>query len=167
MHPTLQIPPIPDKQSIADYAVNPLSKPKEDPKLIDSRKRLLQLFLNRVAMHPILKREHIFHGFLEGDRMGKSWAQVLEASGVAHFLKVKDAKKAANSLKLADSLLKNPDPHFLAAEEYTSNLVNSLGCSQISETYEQAFAGLCSAGTDLGQTYNAWSLTETSGFPST
>ncbi|KAJ3078068.1 Sorting nexin, cytoplasm-to-vacuole targeting pathway/endosomal sorting [Rhizoclosmatium hyalinum] len=163
MHPTLQIPPIPDKQSIADYAVNPLSKPKEDPKLIDSRKRLLQLFLNRVAMHPILKREHIFHGFLEGDRMGKSWAQVLEASGVAHFLKVKDAKKAANSLKLTDSLLKNPDPHFLAAEEYTFKFGQQLGLlTKYQKRMNKHLQDCAQAGTDLGQTYNAWSLTETS-----
>ncbi|KAJ3062063.1 Sorting nexin, cytoplasm-to-vacuole targeting pathway/endosomal sorting, partial [Podochytrium sp. JEL0797] len=114
MHPTLLIPPIPEKHSVSQYAVHPLGKPKEDLALLELRKRGLQTFLNRVAMHPVLKRMHIFHLFLGGSNGGgaggvaMTWNEILVGSGVAHFLRVKDVKKAAIGLKLTDSLLKSP-----------------------------------------------------------
>lgn len=35
--------------------------------MIARRKRMLQTFLNRIARHPILSNEHIFHRFLDGE----------------------------------------------------------------------------------------------------
>lgn len=35
--------------------------------MIARRKRMLQTFLNRVARHPILSNEHVFHRFLDGE----------------------------------------------------------------------------------------------------
>lgn len=35
--------------------------------MIARRKRMLQTFLNRIARHPILSNEHVFHRFLEGE----------------------------------------------------------------------------------------------------
>ncbi|ERF75664.1 Sorting nexin-41 [Endocarpon pusillum Z07020] len=46
LHPTLIIPPIPEKHSMADYAAKP-RKAKEDTSIIDLRKRMLSVFLNR------------------------------------------------------------------------------------------------------------------------
>jgi hypothetical protein len=46
LHPTLIIPPIPEKHSMADYAAKP-TKAKEDMGIIDLRKRMLSVFLNR------------------------------------------------------------------------------------------------------------------------
>jgi len=66
LYPTLIIPPIPSKQTIGDYAVKQ-GKAKEDVALISRRKRLLLTFLNRLARHPILSNEHIFHRFLDGE----------------------------------------------------------------------------------------------------
>jgi len=66
LYPTLIIPPIPSKQSIGDYAVKQ-AKAKEDAALIARRKRMLQTFLNRLARHPILSHEHVFHRFLDGE----------------------------------------------------------------------------------------------------
>ncbi|KAI9329987.1 hypothetical protein BDR26DRAFT_871922 [Obelidium mucronatum] len=163
MHPTVLVPPIPEKHSVADYAVRPMSgKPKEDFKMVEARKRGLAWFLNRVAMHPILRREHVFHGFLEGDRLGKSWAEVLAGSGVSHFLKMKDVKKAANGVKITDSLLKNPDAHYLAAENYTFKFGHQLGLmTRYHKRMHKHLSETAAAGTDLGAAYNGWSLTET------
>ncbi|KAI8612701.1 hypothetical protein BC830DRAFT_1067364, partial [Chytriomyces sp. MP71] len=185
MHPTIIVPPIPDKHNIADYVSTGSlaamgggsAKPKDDPKMIESRKRQLQCFLNRVAAHPILGREHVFHGFL--DPQGRSWAEVLASSGVAHFLKVKDAKKQVG-IKISDSLLKNPgefrsclenlkslpsqtkpDPHFLASEEYTYKFGQQL--SLMVKYHKRMIKHLndsAATGTDLGAAYNGWSLTE-------
>ena len=66
LYPTLIIPPIPSKNTIGDYAVKQ-SKAKEDAVLIARRKRMLQTFLNRIARHPILSNERIFHRFLDGE----------------------------------------------------------------------------------------------------
>ncbi|KAG8905720.1 Sorting nexin, cytoplasm-to-vacuole targeting pathway/endosomal sorting, partial [Tulasnella sp. 417] len=58
LYPTLIIPPIPSKQSLSDYAVKQ-TKAKEDATMISRRKRMLQVFLNRIARHPILSNEHV------------------------------------------------------------------------------------------------------------
>ena len=66
LYPTLIIPPIPSKNTIGDYAVKQ-AKAKEDAAMIARRKRMLQTFLNRIARHPILSNEHVFHRFLDGE----------------------------------------------------------------------------------------------------
>lgn len=70
----LIIPPIPSKQSLADYAVKGQSKTKEDAATIARRKRLLEDFLRRVVRHPILGGDHVFHRFLED---GVSWVSTM------------------------------------------------------------------------------------------
>ena len=55
------IPPIPSKQTIGDYAIKQ-AKARED-----AARRMLQTFLNRIARHPILSNEHLFHRFLQGE----------------------------------------------------------------------------------------------------
>jgi hypothetical protein len=65
LYPTFIIPPIPSKQTIGDYAVKQ-AKAKEDAAMIARRKRMLQTFLNRLARHPNLSRDHVFHRFLDG-----------------------------------------------------------------------------------------------------
>lgn len=72
LYPTLIIPPIPSKQSIGEYAVKQ-NKAKEDVAMIARRKRMLQVFLNRLARHPILSTEYIFHRFLSAD---VSWVRI-------------------------------------------------------------------------------------------
>lgn len=73
LYPVLIVPPIPSKQSLADYAVKGQSKAKEDATVIARRIRMLEEFLRRVARHPILGGEHVFHRFLED---GVSWVSL-------------------------------------------------------------------------------------------
>lgn len=47
-----------------DYAALQ-TRVKDDLAMIKKRKRMLQTFLNRVAKHPQLGRDHVFHRFLE------------------------------------------------------------------------------------------------------
>jgi hypothetical protein len=82
LYPTLIIPPIPSKQSISDYAVKQ-SKAKEDASMIAQRKRMLQTFLNRLARHPILSNEHVFHRFLDGE---VSWVRPFSLTHSHTFL---------------------------------------------------------------------------------
>ena len=82
LYPTLIIPPIPSKNTIGDYAVKQ-GRAKEDAALIARRKRILQTFLNRLARHPILSNEHVFHRFLDGE---VSWVRLILSwdSSVTH-----------------------------------------------------------------------------------
>ncbi|KAI9176156.1 Sorting nexin, cytoplasm-to-vacuole targeting pathway/endosomal sorting [Blastocladiella emersonii ATCC 22665] len=78
LYPTQVIPPIPEKHSLADYATKQ-TRAKQDRVIIDKRKRMLQLFLNRIAWHPILSTEHLFHRFLEP---GVLWSDILHSAKV-------------------------------------------------------------------------------------
>lgn len=64
LHPTLIIPPIPEKHSMADYAAKP-TKAKEDEAIIDHRKRMLASFLNRCRKLPEVREDGVFWRFLD------------------------------------------------------------------------------------------------------
>ncbi|KAI8854332.1 hypothetical protein BC829DRAFT_439425 [Chytridium lagenaria] len=155
-HPTIVVPPVPEKHSVTDYATRP-GKAKDDPKIIESRKKTLQTFLNRVAAHPVLAREHVLHRFL--DASGGSWTDIMMESGMAHYLKKKNSN---GGIKLTDSLLKNPDPHFLASEDYTFRFGVQLGnIIKFHRRILKHYAESAAVGSDLGAAYNGWSLHET------
>ncbi|EUC59640.1 sorting nexin-41 protein, partial [Rhizoctonia solani AG-3 Rhs1AP] len=126
LYPTLIIPPIPSKQTIGDYAIKQ-SKAKEDASLIARRRRMLQVFLNRIARHPILSNEHVFHRFLERD---VSWSEVMNSPPITHLPKNILKAPAHNPLEPSpahDALpvpspshpLRHPDQRFLDSESFT------------------------------------------------
>lgn len=49
---------------IAEYTSQ---KQKDDDLIVEKRKRMFERFLQRLAVHPILGQEHVFHRFLDGD----------------------------------------------------------------------------------------------------
>ncbi|KAF8603782.1 PX-domain-containing protein [Ceratobasidium sp. AG-I] len=126
LYPVVIVPPIPSKQSLGDYAIKQ-SKAKEDASLIARRRRMLQVFLNRIARHPILSNEHVFHRFLERD---VSWSEVLHSPPLSllpkNLLKA-PALNPAEHDPLYDSLpvpspshpLRRPDQRFLDSESFT------------------------------------------------
>ena len=83
LYPVLIVPPIPSKQSLTDYAVKGSSKAKEDATVIARRMRTLEDFLKRLARHPILGGEHVFHRFLDGVSGWVSRARVGSRGGAA------------------------------------------------------------------------------------
>lgn len=64
LHPTLIIPPIPEKHTMADYAAKP-TKAKEDEAIIDYRKRMLTSFLNRCRKMKHVREDTVFTRFLD------------------------------------------------------------------------------------------------------
>ncbi len=64
LHPTLIIPPIPEKHSMADYAANP-TKAKQDTGTIDLRKRMLAVFLNRCRRMEVVRNDGVWWRFLD------------------------------------------------------------------------------------------------------
>ena len=75
LHPTLIIPPIPEKHSMADYAAKP-RKAKEDTRIIDLRKRMLGVFLNRCRKMKDVVEDGVWWRFLDPN---SSWVRLLIA----------------------------------------------------------------------------------------
>lgn len=64
LHPTLIIPPIPEKHTMADYAANPTNA-KQDQQIIDLRKRMLAVFLNRCRRMDQVRDDGVLWRFLD------------------------------------------------------------------------------------------------------
>jgi hypothetical protein len=64
LHPTLIIPPIPEKHTMADYAAKP-TKAKEDAGIIELRKRMLAVFLNRCRKMQNVLDDGVYWRFLD------------------------------------------------------------------------------------------------------
>ncbi|KZF21660.1 hypothetical protein L228DRAFT_211844 [Xylona heveae TC161] len=83
LHPTLVIPPIPEKHTMADYAAKP-TKAKEDMGIIDLRKRMLGVFLNRCRKMPEVRDDGVWWRFLDPNA---SWSEVLHSHPVSSIPK--------------------------------------------------------------------------------
>ncbi|KKY20808.1 putative sorting nexin-41 [Phaeomoniella chlamydospora] len=79
LHPTLIIPPIPEKHSMADYAAKP-TRAKEDAGIIELRKRMLSVFLNRCRRMREVLEDGVWWRFLDPN---SSWSEVLHSHPVA------------------------------------------------------------------------------------
>ncbi|KAJ5880235.1 Sorting nexin-41 [Penicillium subrubescens] len=75
LHPTLVVPPIPEKHSMADYAAKP-TKAKEDTAIIELRKRMLAVFLNRCRRMKEIREDGLWWRFLDPN---VSWNEVLHS----------------------------------------------------------------------------------------
>lgn len=83
LHPTLIIPPIPEKHTMADYAAKP-TKAKEDAGIIELRKRMLAVFLNRCRRMKEVREDGVWWRFLDPNA---SWSEVLHSHPVASIPK--------------------------------------------------------------------------------
>ena len=83
LHPTLIVPPIPEKHSIADYAAKP-TKAKEDQGIIELRQRMLATFLNRCRRMKEVREDGVWWRFLDPN---VSWSEVLHSSPAASIPK--------------------------------------------------------------------------------
>ncbi|KAI0641852.1 hypothetical protein C8Q79DRAFT_986036 [Trametes meyenii] len=171
LYPTLIIPPIPSKQTIGDYAIKQ-AKAKEDAAMIARRKRMLQTFLNRIARHPILSNEHVFHRFLDGE---VSWAEVLHSPPISllpkNILKAPSHNPTDQSVALAYAALPNPsaahplrrpDQRFLDSEVFTNKFAAHLSgpMEKVTRRTMKRWSDLAQDHAELGATLNGFSLNE-------
>ncbi|KAF8582732.1 hypothetical protein K439DRAFT_1391263 [Ramaria rubella] len=170
LYPTLIVPPIPSKQTIGDYAVKQ-SKAKEDAAMISRRKRMLQMFLNRIARHPILSNEQVFHKFLDGNT---SWPEVLHSPPLSlvpkNILKapahdpVDSSNPAYNALPnpSAAQPLRHADQRFLDSEAFTNKFASHINgpMEKVSRRTMKRWSELSTDHADLGGILNGFSLSE-------
>ncbi|KAI0011778.1 hypothetical protein F4779DRAFT_615180 [Xylariaceae sp. FL0662B] len=83
LHPTLIIPPIPEKHTMADYAANPTNA-KQDQQIIDLRKRMLAVFLNRCRRMEQVRDDGVLWKFLDPN---VSWHEVLHSHPISSIPK--------------------------------------------------------------------------------
>ncbi|PNS17443.1 Sorting nexin-41 [Sphaceloma murrayae] len=119
LHPTLIIPPIPEKHSMADYAAKP-TKAKEDEGIIDLRKRMLATFLNRCRKMREVREDGVWWRFLDPNA---SWNEVLHSHPVASIPK--------NNLKAPPLDPANPSPghQYLPVPSSSAKLRSASGTS--------------------------------------
>ncbi|KAJ7224471.1 hypothetical protein GGX14DRAFT_425842 [Mycena pura] len=171
LYPTLIIPPIPSKQTLGDYAVKQ-GKAKEDAALILRRKRMLQTFLNRIARHPILSNDHVFHRFLDGE---VSWNEVLNSPPISllpknilrapsHNPTDQNASSAYAALPNPSAAhpLRHPDQRFLDSEAFTIKFANHVSgpMEKVTRRTLKRWADQAQDHSDLGAALNGFSLHE-------
>ncbi|GMK58488.1 hypothetical protein CspeluHIS016_0505200 [Cutaneotrichosporon spelunceum] len=183
LYPVLIIPPIPSKQSIADYAVKGQSKTKEDAATIARRKRLLEDFLRRIIRHPILGGDHVFHRFLEE---GVSWNEVLHSPPVSILPKNplhapshnptfqdqdEEGESSSSTAYIAHHLLPNPSPthplhrpdqRFFESEQFTDKFHQHLqgNMEKVNRLTTKRWSEHATDMSELGAQWNGFSLSE-------
>ncbi|KAI0060944.1 hypothetical protein BV25DRAFT_1806376 [Artomyces pyxidatus] len=172
LYPTLIIPPIPSKQNLADYAIKQ-GKAREDAALIARRRRMLQTFLNRIARHPIISNEHVFHRFLDGE---VSWTEVLHSAPLsqlpknilkapAHNPTDPNASPAYQALPNPSAAhpLRRPDQRFLDSEVFTNKFATHVSgpMEKVTRRTMKRWSEYAQDHMELGATWNGFSLTET------
>ncbi|KAL4992356.1 sorting nexin-41 [Aspergillus falconensis] len=117
LHPTLIVPPIPEKHSMADYAAKP-TKAKEDAGIIDLRKRMLAVFLNRCRRMKEIREDGVWWRFLDPN---VSWSEVLHSHPASSVPK--------NNLKAPPLDPANPTPAhaWLPVPSTSAKLKNTSG----------------------------------------
>ncbi|OJD34880.1 sorting nexin-41 [Diplodia corticola] len=117
LHPTLVIPPIPEKHTTADYVAKPM-KAKEDVGIIELRKRMLAVFLNRCRRMQEVREDGVWWRFLDPN---VSWSEVLHSHPVASL--------PSNKLKAPPLDAANPTPghHYLPIPSASAKLRSSSG----------------------------------------
>ncbi|KAH0603365.1 uncharacterized protein H6S33_007687 [Morchella sextelata] len=83
LHPCLIVPPIPEKHQVSDYVAAPTSA-KENVNIIDHRKRMLGVFLNRCARMREIREDSVFQRFLDSNA---SWSEVLSSPPISNLPK--------------------------------------------------------------------------------
>ncbi|GAB7354451.1 hypothetical protein MBLNU459_g4937t1 [Dothideomycetes sp. NU459] len=123
LHPTLIIPPIPEKHSITDYAAKP-TKAKEDVGIIELRQRMLATFLNRCRRMQQVRDDGVWWRFLDPNA---SWNEVLHSHPVVSIPK--------NNLKAPPLDPANPSPgHTFLPVPSASAKLRAAGASSASSS---------------------------------
>nr|KMM70909.1 sorting nexin-41 [Coccidioides posadasii RMSCC 3488] len=123
LHPTLIVPPIPEKHSMADYAAKP-TKAKEDASIIELRKRMLAVFLNRCRRMKEIREDGVWWRFLDPNA---SWSEVLHSHPASSVPK--------NNLKAPPLDPANPKPaHNWLPVPSSSAKLKAVGAGSTSET---------------------------------
>lgn len=171
LHPTLILPPLPSKHSIADYATKQ-GRAKSDPALLAKRKRMLERFLQRLYMHPVLRIDVVFRRFLDARY---TWHEITRLPPLSTLPKNNLAAPPQNPadpdaplcysvlpLPLQPSKLATPHKRFQESEAFTNRFQTHM--SHIMEPANRRlmrrWQDIANDMADIGALFNAQSVSE-------
>jgi hypothetical protein len=161
---------------MADYAVKQ-SKAKEDASIIARRRRMLQVFLNRLNRHPILSQDRVFLRFVDPST---TFAEIMHSPPVTLLPKniLRASSKDPTDTSMADmynalpipgssSSLQDPDQRFIDSETFTSKFSAHLSGSleKINRRLMKRWTELGADEADLGGLLNGFGLLEQNSSP--
>ncbi|KAI8994635.1 hypothetical protein BDB01DRAFT_201673 [Pilobolus umbonatus] len=150
LYPAALIPPIPEKHSISDYA----RKQVDDHSITEKRKRMLERFLHRVAIHPVLSREHLFHRFMDGCN---SWSDIANSATLSQ---IKDPP-VDTAIVPSYYRLRYPDIELSDSNADRAAQHASISFEKSQKRIMRRLSELSNDYSELGSAYNALSLNET------
>jgi hypothetical protein len=168
--PTVVVPPLPHKHTLAEYLLNPFNA-KTDPTTISSRKRLLTSFLQRCYSIPQIYHSPVWNSFLDPV---VNWGQVLITPPVSLLPSSSLSAPPLDPVKPSPLHLLLPIPRANYSgthidntfHEYQQRLINYRSTtSQLNKIVKKSnrhFTGLVRDLGQLGALYNAFSLENTS-----
>eukprot|EP00884_Botryococcus_braunii_P014863 jgi/Botrbrau1/23378/Bobra.0051s0029.1 len=128
------LPPLPEKNAMEKYITHSAS-------FVETRRRALQVYINRVAAHPLLRESRDLQNFLEATEEewagGMARAQSETSSGaktLGNTLQLfRNVQRSAVNLVYSKSDDEEEDPDYIKAREYIFQLE-----SQLVEVHKQA-----------------------------
>lgn len=116
--PTCIIPPLPDKDGLTLNAVSfnlLASNTPVDPDALEKRRVHLQSFLNRIAKHPILSAQTLFHRFLEAE----AWTGVKVEESVS-LLNSASVSSILGGFNIMSARVQRPEARFLDLQNHST-----------------------------------------------
>ncbi|KAK9454764.1 hypothetical protein V1511DRAFT_488451 [Dipodascopsis uninucleata] len=170
LFPTLIVPPIPEKHTMSDYAAAP-TRAKGDLKIIEHRRRMLAVFLNRCRSMRQIREHIVFQKFLDPN---VSWSEVLSSPPLTlipkYVLRAPPLNTAAPTpahaylpVPSSSARLRIDDELEFQATEINAKdyeLIMSSGIERVNKRALKRYADMANDMADLGARFNAWSLNE-------
>ncbi|XP_036397344.1 sorting nexin-4 [Megalops cyprinoides] len=149
-YPFIVVPPLPEKR--AEFVWHKLSADNMDPDFVERRRAGLENFLLRVASHPILSNDKIFHHFLAEEH---GWKEAVFETGFQ--AKADSRLKALN----ATFRVKNPDKRFTELKHYSDELQSVTSqLLRVRARVADRLYGVYKVHGNYGRVFSEWSAIE-------
>lgn len=146
-YPYIVVPPLPEKK--ASYVWQNSPTDKFDTEFIVRRRAALEIFMLRVAAHPVLSQDKIFIGFMQRE---DGWK---ESVYLTDFQSKADSRLKALS---ASFRLRSPDRQYDELKNYCNELESNIAnLLKIRARMADKLYGIHKIHANYGRVYNEWS----------
>ena len=147
IYPALVIPPLPEKKP--SYLWQGAPTDKFDPEFVERRRAALEIFLLRLAAHPILSQDRIFISLLQQD---EGWKETVYSTDFQ--------SKAESRLKALSAAyrLKKPEKRFEELKNYSNELESNIAnLLKIRARMADKIYGIHKVHSNYGRVFCEWS----------
>ncbi|XP_052091043.1 sorting nexin-4-like [Mytilus californianus] len=146
-YPALVIPPLPEKKP--SYLWQGAPTDKFDPEFVERRRAALEIFLLRLAAHPILSQDRMFISFLQQD---EGWKEAVYSTDFQ--------SKSESRLKALSAAyrLKKPEKRFEELKNYSNELESNIAnLLKIRARMADKVYGIHKVHSNYGRVFCEWS----------